>query len=352
MAKISQQSQRNSSTANTGANPTTTTKTKRTRKTVPRDSPPQRSSIYRGVTRHRWTGRYEAHLWDKNCWNESQNKKGRQVYLGAYDDEETAAHAYDLAALKYWGQETILNFPLSTYQEELKDMEGQSKEEYIGSLRRKSSGFSRGVSKYRGVARHHHNGRWEARIGRVFGNKYLYLGTYATQEEAATAYDMAAIEYRGLNAVTNFDLSRYIKWLRPNTQNDPHQNPYTSDNANLIPNPTQDLGLSFTSHQQSLSETETAMPPPRHTGGSGGSASSALGLLLQSSKFKEMLERTSANDCPLTPPESDPPRRSFPDDIQTYFDCQDSDNFAGGDDIIFGELNTFASPIFQYELDC
>lgn len=29
-----------------------------------------------------------------------------------------------------------------------------------------------------GVCRHHHNGRWEARIGRVYGNKYLYLGTY------------------------------------------------------------------------------------------------------------------------------------------------------------------------------
>lgn len=27
--------------------------------------------------------------------------------------------------------------------------------------------------------RHHHNGRWEARIGRVCGNKYLYLGTYS-----------------------------------------------------------------------------------------------------------------------------------------------------------------------------
>ena len=27
--------------------------------------------------------------------------------------------------------------------------------------------------------RHHHNGRWEARIGRIFGNKYLYLGTYS-----------------------------------------------------------------------------------------------------------------------------------------------------------------------------
>ena len=28
--------------------------------------------------RHRWTGRYEAHLWDKDWMNESQTKKGRQ----------------------------------------------------------------------------------------------------------------------------------------------------------------------------------------------------------------------------------------------------------------------------------
>uniref|UniRef100_A0A7C9FFZ8 AP2/ERF domain-containing protein n=1 Tax=Opuntia streptacantha TaxID=393608 RepID=A0A7C9FFZ8_OPUST len=190
-------------------------KAKRSRKSSPRESSSQRSSMYRGVTRHRWTGRYEAHLWDKNCWNDAQKKKGRQVYLGAYDDEAAAARAYDLAALKYWGKETLLNFPLSNYENEMKEMEGLSREEYIGTLRRKSSGFSRGVSKYRGVARHHHNGRWEARIGRVFGNKYLYLGTYATQEEAAAAYDIAAIEYRGLNAVTNFDLSRYIHLLKP-----------------------------------------------------------------------------------------------------------------------------------------
>lgn len=29
-------------------------------------------------TRHRWTGRYEAHLWDKSTWNQNQNKKGKQ----------------------------------------------------------------------------------------------------------------------------------------------------------------------------------------------------------------------------------------------------------------------------------
>ncbi|XP_019453469.1 PREDICTED: ethylene-responsive transcription factor WRI1-like [Lupinus angustifolius] len=181
----------------------------------------RRSSIYRGVTRHRWTGRFEAHLWDKSSWNSIQNKKGRQVYLGAYDSEDAAAHTYDLAALKYWGNAATLNFPIETYSKDLEEMNKITREEFLANLRRQSSGFSRGVSKYRGVARHHHNGRWEARIGRVCGNKYLYLGTYKTQEEAAIAYDMAAIEHRGLNAVTNFDISNYIDKIKMN--NEPSQ---------------------------------------------------------------------------------------------------------------------------------
>ncbi|VAI08056.1 unnamed protein product [Triticum turgidum subsp. durum] len=38
----------------------------------------QRTSQYRGVTRHRWTGRYEAHLWDNSCKKDGQTRKGRQ----------------------------------------------------------------------------------------------------------------------------------------------------------------------------------------------------------------------------------------------------------------------------------
>ncbi|XP_077247608.1 AP2-like ethylene-responsive transcription factor At1g16060 isoform X2 [Tasmannia lanceolata] len=201
------------------------------------NSPGRRSSVYRGVTRHRWTGRYEAHLWDKNHFHPGQNKKGRQ---GAYDEEEAAAHTYDLAALKYWGSDTILNFPLNTYAKEFEEMQNVSREEYLASLRRRSSGFSRGVSKYRGVARHHHNGRWEARIGRVFGNKYLYLGTFSTQEEAAKAYDIAAIEYRGVNAVTNFEISHYIRCPTPQPQPQPqpqllqHPSPF-HESYNMTP---------------------------------------------------------------------------------------------------------------------
>ncbi|KAE9608330.1 hypothetical protein Lal_00025632 [Lupinus albus] len=350
MAKLSKQPKKNNATndnndKNLNATNTVTTKVKRTRRSVPRDSPPQRSSIYRGVTRHRWTGRYEAHLWDKNCWNESQNKKGRQ---GAYDDEEAAAHAYDLAALKYWGQETILNFQLPTYENELREMDGISREEYIGSLRRKSSGFSRGISKYRGVARHHHNGRWEARIGRVFGNKYLYLGTYATQEEAATAYDMAAIEHRGLNAITNFDLSHYIKWLKPNHNNNNDTNIIISNpivcNTNITPNPNQEKGCNLFSSQESSSfnngEDRITMTQHRPA-----YATSALGMLLKPSKFREMVEMTSN----LTPPECELSSCIFPDEIQTYFDCEDYSKYGESDDLMFNELNSYFPPIFHFD---
>ncbi|KAL2523412.1 AP2-like ethylene-responsive transcription factor [Forsythia ovata] len=258
----------------------------------------KRSSRFRGVSRHRLTGRYEAHLWDKLSWNVTQKKKGKQ---GAYDDEEAAARAFDLAGLKYWGTSTFTNFPISDYEKEIEIMQTVTKEEYLASLRRKSSGFARGVSKYRGVARHHHNGRWEARIGRVFGNKYLYLGTYSTQEEAAHAYDIAAIEYRGINAVTNFDLSTYIRWLKPGTNyaaSAQEQNLRAESQALLPPLRSGEESLSPCSKTRAFNiddpnQKEKSVRKIPVSPCSKSCSPTALGLLLQSSIFRKLVEKNS-----------------------------------------------------------
>ncbi|KAL0460654.1 UNVERIFIED_CONTAM: Ethylene-responsive transcription factor RAP2-7 [Sesamum latifolium] len=190
-----------------------------------RRGPRSRSSQYRGVTFYRRTGRWESHIWD--C--------GKQVYLGGFDTALAAARAYDRAAIKFRGVDADINFNLSDYEEDMKQTKNLTKEEFVHILRRQSTGFSRGSSKYRGVTLHK-CGRWEARMGQFLGKK---------------AYDKAAIQCNGRDAVTNFEPSTY-------------------DNGEMIPKPrnegSQDdldlnLGMSTSSPKESENMGSFQFPP-------------------------------------------------------------------------------------------
>ncbi|QDZ18422.1 AP2-like ethylene-responsive transcription factor [Chloropicon primus] len=188
------------------------------------------SSRYRGVTQHRRTKRWEAHVWDK----------GKQVYLGGFESEHRAGRAYDVVVLKTRGPDKCqTNFPIEEYKSVIPWLGSVTRDELVLLLRRRSKGFSRGSSKYIGVTKHK-CGKWEARISNsnksmgsekkkegegaagdghqedapppgqgTTARKYTYLGLFDSELEAARTHDKAAVTLFGLHANTNFPIQNY-----------------------------------------------------------------------------------------------------------------------------------------------
>ncbi|KAL6546255.1 hypothetical protein OROMI_021976 [Orobanche minor] len=228
----------------------------------------KRSSIYRGVTRGEM-GKKDSSLL---CYPS-------KIALGAYDDEEAAARAYDLAALKYWGPGTLINFPVTDYARDLEEMQNVSREDYLASLRRKSSGFSRGISKYRPPSRY--SIQWDSQFGRAPTTDYINGGEMSTGNEYAGGY----------SSDRKIDLSNYIKWWGTNNSSQADFRSRSLEETDI--GCTDDIAGELKDLESSVKSTEPyemprlGVPPERMKH----KKISAMNTLLKSAAYKSLEEK-------------------------------------------------------------
>eukprot|EP01044_Picomonas_judraskeda_P001606 COSAG03_NODE_99_length_12968_cov_7.661668_5_plen_1442_part_00 len=164
-----------------------------TKRAVQRLARPTETSRFVGVSWHKANQRWRAHIYNG----------GRTKHIGYFDDEETAARAYDAAALELGC--SAVNFPTAGAGDDndvstVDSSDGSDSERCSSGqeARRRAASTKRAVqqlaktSRFVGVSWHKATQRWEVKIGN--GGSSKYIGCFDNEETAAQAYDAAALE--------------------------------------------------------------------------------------------------------------------------------------------------------------
>jgi len=129
----------------------------------------------------------------RQTWSAQLGTGHKMHFLGRYETERQAAIAYDRAARHYLGDEAKLN--LAATSRRLKPADAAAlRAEAHAELKKTMH------SRFHGVSRH--GKLWSAAI--VHRYRVHRLGSFASDEEAAVAYDKAAVRLHGAKAKLNF----------------------------------------------------------------------------------------------------------------------------------------------------
>ncbi|KAK2657467.1 hypothetical protein Ddye_010519 [Dipteronia dyeriana] len=177
-------------------------------------------SRYRGVRKSKW-GMWVAEIRLKH--------KRTRKWLGTFNKAEDAARSYDEGAIRLYGYNVKLNFPVSNYDAEhilrrqqmntkttatttalslLAPCSGNKSEEKVVAPCSGNKGEETARKRYRGV-RERKLGMWVAKIRLEHKRTRKWLGTFDNPEVAARSYDESAIVSYGVNAKLNFPVSNY-----------------------------------------------------------------------------------------------------------------------------------------------
>jgi hypothetical protein len=149
-----------------------------------------------GERKQQQSSRFMGVCWDKTSSSfrvqlrDPQTKRQRRI--GSYASEEDAARAYDCAAVQGHGPGAKRNFPDEVISE-LPVTAGEKRKQ-------------RTSSRYIGVSWNKATSSWQVKLADPQTKRQRSFGYFASEEDAARAYDCAAVQAHGPGAKRNFPL--------------------------------------------------------------------------------------------------------------------------------------------------
>lgn len=155
------------------------------------------SSIAQRKTKHKTSSsRFRGVCWvnDRHKWQVRIRSGGKSLHIGYFEDEITAAYAYDDAVKKFHGTGAYLNFPDTEYEQVM-----HSKLPVRSGVRKSKQRVT--TSRFKGVHQRQ-DGRW---IATFTINGEVITRTAKSENAAAQIYDELILKHLGSNARSNFE---------------------------------------------------------------------------------------------------------------------------------------------------